>query len=175
MYCFSAGFRNFVRGKGHADERILQIEKESPVMPELRLSSLVENARCMSLRMCRRDPAETLQSGLDCKKCKKSEKMCRSKRKNLHKSVQIFQKGRLGSTLCILRKLWKRRSASKSGTSKRRISRRRSEEGYPQNRRKPQAKTDRCAESPGMEHKTLRIGPFYYAFCILPIAREPAF
>ena len=52
MYCFSAGFRNFVRGECHADERILQIEKKYPVTPELLLSDLVENARCMSLRMC---------------------------------------------------------------------------------------------------------------------------
>ena len=52
MYRFSAGFRNFVRGEGQADERILQIEKESPVTPERRLSDLVEKAQCMSTRMC---------------------------------------------------------------------------------------------------------------------------
>ena len=55
MYRFSAGFRNFVRDEGQADERILQIEKESPVTPERRLSDLVEKAQCMPTRMYSRN------------------------------------------------------------------------------------------------------------------------
>ena len=44
MYCFSAGFRKFVRVRDWSDEKILQIEKKSPVMQELLLSNPVENA-----------------------------------------------------------------------------------------------------------------------------------
>ena len=51
MYCFFACFQNFVRGECHADERILQIEKESPVMPELRLSRVVEPCRKCSMHV----------------------------------------------------------------------------------------------------------------------------
>ena len=51
MYCFSALFRNFVRGRDYVDERILQIEKKSPVILGFHLSNLVENARCMSKRV----------------------------------------------------------------------------------------------------------------------------
>ena len=90
MYCFSAGFRNFVRGECHANERILQIEKESPVTPELRSSNLVENARCMSLRMCFRDFA----TRSDLKKGKKSAKMCRSKQESLEIPCRFFKKGK---------------------------------------------------------------------------------
>ena len=38
-----------------------------------------------------------------------------------------------------------------------------------------QVKTDRCAEPLGMEHEALRIGLFYYAFCILPDSINSAF
>ena len=49
MYRFLAGFRNFVRGVGHEDERICQIGKEAPANPVLLLSNRVENAQCVSL------------------------------------------------------------------------------------------------------------------------------
>ena len=75
MYCFSAAFRKFVRSRDYAYERILQIEKESPAIQEILLSSCVEKARDVSLRM-----GAVRRCELACiKKCKKCEETSESR------------------------------------------------------------------------------------------------